>query len=380
MSRPQPLPEVIDSHAHVDGWQLEDQAFGLHQILARCERYGVRAVVFSLYCDGEGSLDLPIDSIERASRDHATDVRLSVGICPPERTLSAEALGRILEGAGRRIRELAAEGRIVAVGEAGLDHYWPLVSFLERHESAGGRGIQGVVEARREELLREPEVLECLESQKALFRGAARLARETGLPLVVHGRDAYPDILEILRESGIAPERVVLHCYAGSVELAEEAARRGHRISVPSSVGYREKFAAVARTVPLESMVIETDSPYHSPFQGVWKEAGRRAQELEAPAGLSKARRQSWGAERRREIFAEEVERRYPGLEFRTRVDGAERVSPGAEALVASGRRRGTNEPAFVRCAATEIARLRGMDASAVCEATTANARALYGI
>lgn len=370
------FPAVVDCHAHVSPRDLAHGGFRLDQILVRCERYGVVGVVYSLYFE-DGRLELPVDEIERIAAARSVAVGISFGVCPPTRAISPSLREQQQLGAMRVARQLASEGRIVAIGEVGLDYYWPLVEFLKSQGMRNDEEIRGRVVTNRDEILKEKPVQDCLETQAAIFRDWIRVAVETDLPLVIHGRDAYRDILEILECSEIAPERVILHCFGGTPEEALRAASRGIRISIPSSVGYRPNFASVARVVDLAAVVIETDSPYHSPFVGLWKAAGRRVQELPAPAGIKGAARQSWTAQKRRGLFAESVDERYPELEFSVFEGGATRVAPGAEHLSRSSARY-ENESTFVRCAATELAKLKGGDVETVCEATTANAFEVY--
>ena len=162
---------------------------------------------------------------------------------------------------------------MVAIGEVGLDYYWPIVEFLKSQGVLDWGQIGDQMRDRREPLLAEPRVRDCLQTQAAVFQACIELAAATELPLVIHGRDAYADILRILTAADIDPHDVMLHCFAGSVEEAMKAASHGFLISIPSSVGYRKKFADVAERVDLTRLVLETDSPYHSPFVGQWQAA-----------------------------------------------------------------------------------------------------------
>ncbi len=134
--------------------------------------------------------------------------------------------------AGSRIEELLGDPRVVAVGECGLDFY----------------------------RMRSPR-----EDQERVFGLHVALSRESGLPLVVHVRDAWPEILRLLDEG--SAERVVLHCFSGTVDIARECVARGYFLSFAANVTYPKnqhlRDAAVA--IPLERVLTETDSPYLSP-------------------------------------------------------------------------------------------------------------------
>jgi TatD DNase family protein len=134
--------------------------------------------------------------------------------------------------AGAEIEELLAEPRVVAVGECGLD--------FNRMRSPRG-------------------------DQERAFLAQIGLARDAGIPLVVHSRDAWPDILRVLDEG--SAERVVLHCFSGDTETARECVRRGYHLSFAGNLTYprNEALRAAAAAIPLDSILVETDSPYLPP-------------------------------------------------------------------------------------------------------------------
>jgi TatD DNase family protein len=134
--------------------------------------------------------------------------------------------------AGAEIEELLANPRVVAVGECGLDFF----------------------------RMRSPRP-----DQERTFRTHVALARETGLPLVVHVRDAWGEILRLLDEG--SAERVVLHCFTGDVETARECAARGWYLSFAGNITYpkNDHIRAAAAAVPMDRVLVETDSPFLSP-------------------------------------------------------------------------------------------------------------------
>jgi TatD DNase family protein len=91
------------------------------------------------------------------------------------------------------------------------------------------------------------------------------MAREVGLPIVVHVRDAWPDILRVLHEG--SAERVVIHCFSGDAEVARECAARGYHLSFAANVTYPKNahLREAAAAVPLDRLLVETDSPYLAP-------------------------------------------------------------------------------------------------------------------
>ena len=134
--------------------------------------------------------------------------------------------------AGAEIEELLGNPLVVAVGECGLD-------FFRMRSSP--------------------------EDQERVLRSHVGLARESGLPLVVHVRDAWPEILRVLDE-GLA-ESVVLHCFSGDADLARRCADRGWYLSFAGNITYptNTHLREAAAAVPLDRILVETDSPFLAP-------------------------------------------------------------------------------------------------------------------
>ncbi len=133
-----------------------------------------------------------------------------------------------------RLVALAAHPRVVAVGETGLDYY----------------RLKGDLEWQRER-----------------FRRHIRAAREIGKPLIIHTREAAEDTLRLMREEGAAKIGGVMHCFTETAEVAQAAMDMNFLISFSGIVTFKNALAlkAVARQVPLDRMLIETDSPYLAP-------------------------------------------------------------------------------------------------------------------
>jgi TatD DNase family protein len=156
---------------------------------------------------------------------------------------------------------LAAHPKVIAIGETGLDYY----------------RIKGELEWQRER-----------------FRTHIRAARECGKPLIIHMREAGQDTLRILKEEGASEVGGVMHCFTGTWDEAQAAMELNFRISFSGIVTFKNALALkdVARQVPLDLMLIETDSPYLAPvpFRGKTNQPGlvkHVAEELARLKGVS---------------------------------------------------------------------------------------------
>ncbi len=131
------------------------------------------------------------------------------------------------------LERLAAHPKVVAIGETGLDYYW------DRTEPA---------------------------AQQEHFRRHIDLAKRTGLPLMIHDRDAHADVLRLLREEG-PPEQVVFHAFSGDAAMARECAAAGYVMSFPGVVTFRNAPALreAAALAPLDQVLVETDAPFLTP-------------------------------------------------------------------------------------------------------------------
>jgi TatD DNase family protein len=134
--------------------------------------------------------------------------------------------------AGARIEELLYDPRVIGVGECGLD-------FFRMHSP--------------------------VEDQVRVLKIHIALSNETGKPLVVHVREAWPDVLRVLDEG--SAERVVIHCFSGDADVARECAARGYWVSFAGNITYpkNERFRQAAQALPLDRILAETDSPFLAP-------------------------------------------------------------------------------------------------------------------
>jgi len=234
--------ELVDTHAHLD-----DEAFAgdLPAVLTRAAEAGVGAVV-AIGTDSSSSRQIV------ALAERYPSVYACPGIHPHEAgTAGPEAV--------RALADWTVHPRVVAVGETGLDYY--------------------------REFAPRP-------AQAALFRAHLELAGRSGLPVVIHCRDAYPDVLAILDEfPGVT---CIFHAFSGSPQVAGECARRGHYLSFAGPLTFPgvRRPVEVARVVPLERVLLETDAPHLSPhpFRGRRNEPARVrvvAERLAAVRGIT---------------------------------------------------------------------------------------------
>jgi TatD DNase family protein len=221
----------IDSHCHIN---FPDFAARLPEIFGKMAENKVSHALCV-------SVDLPDFPQVLALAEQYPNVYASVGVHPDYEDTPEPDVAQLVK--------LADHPRIVAIGETGLDYY----------------RLQGDLEWQRER-----------------FRIHIRASRETGKPLIIHTRSASEDTIRILREEGASPQAGgaagVMHCFTESQEVADAAIELGFYISFSGIVTFKsaKDLQQVARTIPLERMLIETDSPYLAPvpFRGKTNEPG----------------------------------------------------------------------------------------------------------
>jgi TatD DNase family protein len=208
----------VDSHCHLNYKGLVEEQGA---VLERARAAGVETMLNIATRSSEWD-----DVIGVAEREG--DVWASVGVHPHDADTHAEVETATLV-------ERAAHPRVVGIGETGLDFYY------DRSDR---------------------------DRQRASFRAHIAAARETGLPLIVHTRDAEEDTVSILRdEMGKGSFTGVIHCFTGTAELAASAMEMGFFISISGIVTFKNarELQETVRTLPLERMLIETDSPFLAP-------------------------------------------------------------------------------------------------------------------
>lgn len=248
------MTALVDSHCHLDFPELSGD---MPAVLANMAAQGVsRALCVSVSLEN-------FPRVLALAESHA-NLFASVGVHPDHQEGEEPTQGRLVD--------LSAHPRVVAIGETGLDYY----------------RLRGD-----------------LEWQRNRFRVHIRAARQAGKPLIIHTREAAADTLRLMREEGAEEAGGVMHCFTETWETARAALDLGFYISFSGIVTFRNANALreVAVKVPLDRILVETDSPYLAPVP-------------------------------------------YRGK---------------------------TNQPAYVRQVAEEIARIRGMPFKALAEATTAN-------
>lgn len=208
---------LFDTHAHYDSRQFDPDR---DELLSSLPGQGVSLIV-NPGCD----LATSRTAVELARQ--YPFVYAAVGIHPEE-----------VEGAApsdlEALRRLAACEKVVAIGEIGLDYYWI--------KDEDGR-----------------------RKEQELFRAQLALAEELELPVIVHDREAHGDSLAIVKE--FPKVRGVFHCYSGSVEMARELVELGWMLSFTGVLTYHNarKTVEAAQAIPIEHLMIETDSPYMAP-------------------------------------------------------------------------------------------------------------------
>lgn len=210
----------VDSHCHLS---FADFAGRMPEIRAAMHAAGVRRAL--TICT----------TLEEFEQVHALavghdDLWCSVGVHPDNEGVQEPTLQDLLDGAARP--------RVVAIGETGLDYY-----------RLNGRSVADMA------------------WQRERFRVHIRAAKATGLPLVIHTRSASDDTIAVLAEEGAGQVRGVFHCFTETQAVADAALAMGFYISFSGILTFRnaEALREVARRVPLERCLIETDSPYLAP-------------------------------------------------------------------------------------------------------------------
>ena len=212
---------LLDSHTHIDMREFDDDR---ELVLQRARESGVAAVI-------DIGIDIASSEAAIALAEKHSDVFASVGIHPHDAS-------KVTDVDVNRLEELAKHPRVVAVGETGLDFY--------RNRSSK-------------------------ESQVEAFKRHLELASKAGLPVVIHSRNANDEVFEILRAwvaemKGARRPVGVLHCFSGDAALGRKYIDMGFLLSFAGPVTYPKSAAAgVAKEIPLDKMLIETDCPFLAP-------------------------------------------------------------------------------------------------------------------
>ena len=207
---------LVDSHCHID---LPELAANLPQVLGLMHDNDVGCVM----CIGVTLEDFP--RVLALAEQH-TQLFASVGVHPEG--------ADVLEPSVADLVRLDDHPKVIAIGETGLDYYWQK---------------------------------DAPEWQRDRFRTHIRAAIEIGKPLVIHNRDATADTMRLLAEEGADRVGGILHCFTETWDVAEVALDLGFHISLSGIVSFKNAATVkdVARRVPLDRLLVETDSPYLAP-------------------------------------------------------------------------------------------------------------------
>jgi len=206
---------MIDIHCHLcypQGYENPEE------IVKKAKEKGMKGIIAS-----SARFDESLRVLEFAKK-HPDFVFPTIGYHPIE--------GTELEKTIQLIKN--QRKNIVGVGEVGLDYHWE-------------------------------KDLKKREKQKEVFKKFISLAKELGLPLVIHSWDAERDCFEMVKDSGV---NCVFHCFSGSLDLAKEIISSGFWISISTQICFSKHHKKLAKLVPLENILLETDSPWLSPNRG----------------------------------------------------------------------------------------------------------------
>lgn len=206
---------LIDTHAHLDFSKFkEDQ----DEVIRRAADAGIE-YIFNIGADERSSKA----SVALAKK--YPQVYAAIGVHPHDaKTMTGDTM--------RLLKELAKEEKVRAIGEIGLDYHY---DFSPR------------------------------DVQQRAFRAQLRLAHELQLPVVIHTREADADTMRILREEEADKLGGMMHCFPGDLTMAEECIQMNFKIAFGGIVTFDKETQAVVKGLPLDVMLLETDSPYLTP-------------------------------------------------------------------------------------------------------------------
>jgi TatD DNase family protein len=222
--------KLIDTHAHLDFPEFDKSRA---DVIARAEKAGV------------GIINCLLDPKGLPKTEKFKEIRFTIGCCP-YRFDEYERQWKMLQ---------EHVDKAIAVGEIGLDYYWV--------KDQQGR-----------------------DREKENFLRLLKFAREHGKPVLIHSRNAEKQALDILEKERV--EKAIMHCFSGTMEDAKRAIDLGYPISIPTNVVLSKQKQDFAQKLPLESLVLETDSPYLSPERGKLNEPANVAISARKIADLRK--------------------------------------------------------------------------------------------
>jgi TatD DNase family protein len=220
---PEPLTPLIDAHTHLDACGATDAA-SVTAIVDRAAAVGVQAVV---------TIADDLESARWVTEAADWDARVYAAVA-----LHPTRADALTEEAKTVIERLAEHPRVVAIGETGMDMYWP------------GK-LEGCAEPA---------------AQRDAFAWHIDLAKRTGKPLMIHNREADAEVLDVLSAEG-APGTVIFHCFSSDVAMARTCVANGWLLSLAGTVSFRNAHALreAAALIPPEQLLVETDAPFLTP-------------------------------------------------------------------------------------------------------------------
>ena len=225
---PEPLAPLVDAHTHLDACGART-AEDVRAALDRAEAVGVQAVV---------TIAEDLESARWVTAAAGWDDRLYAAVAlHPTRAAALDDVARA------EIEALAADPRVVAIGETGMDLYWP------------GK-LDGCADPA---------------TQREAFAWHIDLAKRTGKALMIHNRDADREVLDVLAAEG-APETVIFHCFSSGPGMARTCLDAGWVLSLSGTVSFKNshELREAATLIPAGQMLVETDAPFLTPhpFRG----------------------------------------------------------------------------------------------------------------
>lgn len=208
---------LIDSHAHLDDSKYDRDR---DEVIKKLKEDGVELVI-----NPGADFSSSVKAVSLAEKYEM--IYAAVGVHPHDAK-------DVDEGTLEVFKELAKKEKVIAIGEIGLDYHY---EFSDR------------------------------EIQKKWFREQIKLAKELNLPIIVHDREAHKDTYDIISSEQDGTLTGVLHCFSGSLEMAKEYIKLGFYVSFGGPVTFKnaKKVREVVKELPIEKMLIETDSPYMAP-------------------------------------------------------------------------------------------------------------------
>jgi TatD DNase family protein len=220
---PEPLSPLVDAHTHLDACGARD-GDEVRAIVDRAAAVGVVAVV---------TIADDLDSARWVTHAAEWDPRVYAAVA-----LHPTRAGALTDAARAEIVRLAAHPRVVAIGETGMDLYWP------------GR-LDGCADPA---------------AQREAFAWHIDLAKRTGKPLMIHNREADAEVLDVLRAEG-APDTVIFHCFSSGPAMALACVDAGWLVSLSGTVSFRNAhdLREAVPLIPGQQLLVETDAPFLAP-------------------------------------------------------------------------------------------------------------------